>query len=97
MRQFVTRYKDKISAVEVWNEEAHDYFWTGTAEQYAALLTRTYTTVKAVDSSIKVVLGGLTTISADFSEMGRLAARMILDRSLSKIHCPFGMTRRSTF
>ena len=45
----------------------------------------------------EVVLGGLTTISADFSEMGRLAARMILDRSLSKIHCPFGMTRRSTF
>ena len=31
------------------------------------------------------------------AQMGRLAARMILDRSLSKIHCPFGMTRRSTF
>ncbi len=45
----------------------------------------------------EVVLGGLTTISTDFSEMGRIAARMILDRTLSKVHCPFGMTRRSTF
>ena len=45
----------------------------------------------------EVVLGGLTTISTDFSEMGRLAARMILDRSLAKIHCPFRLTRRSTF
>ena len=43
------------------------------------------------------VLGGLTTISTDFREMGRLAARMILDRKPSKIHCPFRMTRRSTF
>ena len=45
----------------------------------------------------EVVLGGLTTISTDFREMGRLAARMILDRKPSKIHCPFRMTRRSTF
>ena len=66
VRQFVTRYKDRISAVEVWNEEDYDYFWTGTAEQYAALLTRTYTTVKAVDSSIKVVLGGLTSNSSSY-------------------------------
>lgn len=45
----------------------------------------------------EVVLGGLTTISTDFQEMGRLAARMILDRKPSKIHCPFRMTRRNTF
>lgn len=45
----------------------------------------------------EVVMGGLTTISTDFAEMGRIAARMILQRSLHKIHCPFRMTRRSTF
>ena len=45
----------------------------------------------------EVMLGGLTTISTDFSEMGRLAARMILEKDLQKIHCPFRMTRRYTF
>ena len=45
----------------------------------------------------EVMLGGLTTVSTDFSEMGKIAARMILSRNLSKVHCPFRMTRRSTF
>lgn len=44
-----------------------------------------------------VVLGGLTTISTDFAEMGRLAADMIITGKLSKIHCPFSMNRRHTF
>ena len=42
-------------------------------------------------------LGGLTTVSTDFDQMGRMAARMILDHSFRKIHCPFRMTRRNTF
>ena len=45
----------------------------------------------------ELVLGGLTTVSADFREMGKLAAEMILDRKLAKIHCPFRMNRRVTF
>lgn len=45
----------------------------------------------------EVVLGGLTTISTDFPEMGRSAAGMILSGSLSKIHNPFRLIRRSTF
>ena len=45
----------------------------------------------------ELVLGGLTTVSADFSEMGRLAAQMILDRHLEKVHCPFRMNRRRTY
>ena len=45
----------------------------------------------------ELILGGLTTVSTDFQEMGRLAAGMILSRQLSKVHCPFRLTRRSTF
>ena len=45
----------------------------------------------------EVVLGGLTTISTDFAFMGRAVAEMILDRKMGKVHCPFRMTRRSTF
>ena len=45
----------------------------------------------------EVVLDGLSTISTDFSQMGRLAARMILDRDFRKIHCDFRLLRRRTF
>ena len=45
----------------------------------------------------ELVLGGLTTVSTDFKEMGILAARMILDNQLQKIHCPFRMYRRNSF
>lgn len=45
----------------------------------------------------ELVLGGLTTVSTDFVQMGRIAANMILTKKLSKVHCPFRMTRRATF
>lgn len=45
----------------------------------------------------EVVLGGLTTISADFKQMGRTAATMILNRKTWKVHCDFNMTRRGSF
>ena len=45
----------------------------------------------------ELILGGLTTISADFAQMGCLAARMILDRKSQIIHCPFKMFRRESF
>lgn len=45
----------------------------------------------------ELILGGLTTVSTDFRQMGRLAAEMILTRQPRKIHCPFHMVRRNTF
>lgn len=45
----------------------------------------------------ELVLGGLTTVSADFPAMGRIAADMILSGELTKVHCPFLVTRRKTF
>ncbi|MBQ9462452.1 MAG: GntR family transcriptional regulator [Bacteroidales bacterium] len=45
----------------------------------------------------ELVLGGLTTISTDFRMMGQTAAEMILNRQMQKVHCPFGMYKRSTF
>ena len=45
----------------------------------------------------EVVLDGLTTISTSFEEMGREAARMIIQKRMWKVHCPFTMTRRNTF
>lgn len=45
----------------------------------------------------ELVLGGLSTISSDFAEMGRLCAEMIKEGNMSKIKCPFRMIRRKTF
>ena len=45
----------------------------------------------------ELVLGGLTTVSTDFRQMGRLAAGMILARKPEKIHNQFDMICRSTF
>lgn len=45
----------------------------------------------------KVVLGGLTTISTDFTAMGELAAKMIVEKQMSKQKCRFNMIRRKTF
>lgn len=45
----------------------------------------------------ELVLGGLSTVSADFAQMGDLAARMILDKKMEKIKCDFRLVRRATF
>ena len=45
----------------------------------------------------ELILGGLTTVSTDFPEMGRTAAEMILERKMNQIRNPFRMTRRRTF
>ncbi len=45
----------------------------------------------------EIVLGGLTTLSTDFDQMGAHAARMILENRLIKIKCDFRLTSRTTF
>lgn len=43
------------------------------------------------------IMGGLTTLSTDFTQMGRVAADMVLRGHLSKVHCPCSLIRRNTF
>lgn len=45
----------------------------------------------------ELVLGGLTTVSTDFRQMGQIAAEMILNKNLQKVHCQFKMYKRNTF
>jgi DNA-binding LacI/PurR family transcriptional regulator len=45
----------------------------------------------------EIILNGLTTFSTDFKQMGELAAKMILDKSLKKIRCDFNLIKRNTF
>ncbi len=45
----------------------------------------------------RIVLGGLTTISTDFTEMGREVGRMMNEKTMWKTHIKFKMNKRSTF
>jgi len=45
----------------------------------------------------EIVLNGLTVLSTDFEQMGRLAAQMIREKEMKKIKCDFRLIRRTTF
>lgn len=45
----------------------------------------------------EILLGGLTTLSADYSEMGREAAKMIRWGEMKKVHCTCNLIRRNSF
>jgi len=56
------RYKDKVAAYEVWNEEnlAGETGGTVNPAEYAELLKATFPAIKAADPKALVVFGGLT-------------------------------------
>jgi hypothetical protein len=61
VRTVVNRYKDRIKCWEIWNEP--DWaFWRGAPEDYLYLLKATYETIKGIDPSLKVCLGGLSSM-----------------------------------
>lgn len=45
----------------------------------------------------EVIMNGLTTVSADFKQMGHTVATIIQNHKTWKVHCDFNMTRRGTF
>jgi DNA-binding transcriptional regulator YhcF (GntR family) len=44
-----------------------------------------------------IILDGLTVFSTDFRQMGELAAKMIIEKSLIKVKCDFKLIKRNTF
>ncbi len=57
------RYKGRIAAIEIWNEQNLVHEWGGEpldAGRYVRLLCAAYQAIKAQDSAIVVVAGGLT-------------------------------------
>lgn len=50
------------------------------------------------DSPInEIILDGLTALSTNFRQMGELAGKMILEKSLKKIKCDYKLVRRNSF
>jgi hypothetical protein len=75
----VSRYKDDIHYWEVWNEPDLSEFWNGTPAQYASLLALTYSTIKQVDPTATVVLGGQAFIDEPDHAAGDFLAKILSD------------------
>jgi DNA-binding LacI/PurR family transcriptional regulator len=44
----------------------------------------------------KIILNGITTISTDFQQMGKMTAKLILEGSRKHIEVPFLLTLRNS-
>lgn len=44
----------------------------------------------------KIILNGITTISTDFNQMGKIAAELILSNSKERVEVPFKLTLRAS-
>lgn len=64
--QFVSRYRGKLAAVEIWNEPNAVTFWTPKPDPagYVQLLKASYPKVKAIDPSIVVLAAGLGSVES---------------------------------
>ncbi len=70
VRAVVSRYKGRVSAWEIWNEENHDIFWHPQPDvaSYVRLLKASFAEIKAVDPTALVVLGGTSGVDVAFLE-----------------------------
>ena len=58
--RLASRYRGRVSAWEVWNEPNLSRFWTGSVDEYVALLKAGYAGLKAGDPGARVLLGGIS-------------------------------------
>ena len=69
MRAMATRYKGRVKAYEIWNEQNLHYEWGGpgrlNAGAYVELLKVAYNAIKSVDPGAVVVAGALTPTGGD--------------------------------
>lgn len=72
------RYKGRVQAYEIWNEQNLWYEWGGAgkmnAGEYVRLLQAAYPAIKAVDPDAKVIVGALTP-AGDVADAGGVRAR----------------------
>lgn len=71
LKAFVTRYKGRIRAYQIWNEPNLAREWCRrppNPAQYAALLKASYQTIKSIDPNALVISAGLTPTTADFDQ-----------------------------
>ena len=57
---FATHFKGRYTAVEIWNEPDNEDWGTIPVADFKNIMQRAYTAIKAVDSTVTVILGGVT-------------------------------------
>ncbi|MBI5651452.1 MAG: beta-galactosidase [Chloroflexi bacterium] len=63
LKAFVTRYKGRVRAIEIWNEPNLAREWCNrppNPTEYATLLKISYQTIKAIDPNIMIISAGMT-------------------------------------
>jgi hypothetical protein len=75
MSFIANRYKGKVQAYEIWNEENGSRFWPSgpNAAAYTQLLKASYPAIKAADPSAQVVFGGLANADYHYVEQAYAA------------------------
>jgi hypothetical protein len=70
VREAVLRYKGRVHKWELWNEPNEHWCWKPApdVDRYVAWYREIYQTIKAVDPSAEVALGGLTGLTASGSQ-----------------------------
>jgi len=66
VRQTVRHYAGQVAYWEIWNEPDLKYFWTSSPSDYYQLLKTSYTVIKSVDPTAKVVLAGMVVPDLQF-------------------------------
>ncbi len=67
VRRVVTRYRGRVSAWEVWNEENIEAFWPSpSVDAYMSLLRLTSTVIREADPAAKIVMGGVAGTDPDW-------------------------------
>lgn len=79
VRQTVRRYAGQVAYWEIWNEPDLKFFWTSSPADYYNLLKVSYTVIKSVDPTAKVVLAGMVV-----PDLGFLSS--VLDTAASDPH-----------
>lgn len=64
--EVATRYRDDVAAWEIWNEQNHRGFFSGTPEEYAILLKTAYIAIKNISPDSLVTFGGHAGFSPNY-------------------------------
>ena len=98
VEQTVRRYKNRVGAFEIWNEPNFPRFWQGKNQDFFALTKATVERIHSIDSSVKVVVGGLMfhPILGAYGYLENLFKSGALNQADALSIHPYGLTPEST-
>jgi Glycosyl hydrolases family 39 len=83
MNRVAARYRGRVRSWEIWNEPDNRDYWTGTPDEFAALVVAAARSIRAADPDAVLVLGGMAYGPGDFFR--RVISEFHLDRYVDVI------------